>query len=127
MRYRLEAERCLQIDAAHGRTRGKRASLQTVRLIKVWRTKNAAGIPQIYLVEDVAYVETKGEIVAPVGRRAAHHRTTAEQWAVMVAPTGTTARARSRRFLDFRSKSNGFGKPEIQHGVRGAVSVIDGC
>lgn len=122
----------LQVDAPDGASGGERPALQRVRLIKKFRSEDAAGIAQIYFVENVARVHGEREVISPIGTRAAHHRSAAEQgttWTTTAAVPSETRAAGPRipsRSLCLRAETEGFAQAQIQDSVRGSSPVIDG-
>src|SRR5947199_7191890 len=128
----LKTEGSLQVDTPDCAACGKRPALQRVWPVEKSGAENATGIAQIYFIEDIAHVHGESEVITPIGTRAAHHRSSAEQRSVSMSATSVPARTGpsgtciASCSLRFRAKAEGFTQPQIQHDVRGSRSVIDG-
>src|SRR5580704_10176083 len=68
-----EVKRGEEVDAANGRTAGKRTALNAVWSVEVTRAENSCRIRQIYIIKRVASGDTKSQGVTAVGAAASAH------------------------------------------------------
>ena len=115
-----KAERRLQIDPPDCAACRERSSLQAIRNVKEVRAKNAARIAHVHLVKDVANVDTKREVVAPIRAWPTHRWTASEQRTTRAATSSVTASRSTRSsalgiraLFQFGAQPKRLGQPEI--------------